>query len=170
MSEREWFPAEWVDETCPPSKPTPDAFAVKDGDGWLLGYGKGDTGVHINYADLYNQPLELGDVVSFVSCDRYDDIEATLKRDGSYVLHGGPLPPDHNTIIVDGDIDTLHEGFDALIEAIKTPGDEFHISALIFPDVDENRVTLSFARWSDPIPHRFEVEAGKAIFRQTQIN
>jgi hypothetical protein len=170
MSEREWFPAEWVDEVCPPSKATPDAFIVKDGDGWLLGYGQGDTGVHINDADLYNQPLEVGDVVSFVSCDRYDDIEATLKRDGSYQLHGA-LPPDHNTIIVDGDIDTLHEGFEALIAALKAPGDEFHISNMIFPDgLDENRVTLSFARWSDPLPHRFVVEDGKPAFHHTQIN
>jgi hypothetical protein len=170
MSEREWFPAEWVDEVCPPSKATPDAFIVKDCDGWLLGYGPGDTGVHINDADLYNQPLEVGDVVSFVSCDRYDDIEATLKRDGSYQLHG-TLPPDHNTIIVDGDIDTLHEGFEALIEALKTTGDEFHVSHLIFSDdMNENRVMLSFARWSDPLPHRFIIEDGKPAFRHTQIN
>lgn len=172
MSEfREWYPTDWVDEVCPPSKGTPEAFIIIENGKYVLGYAPGDRGVDQEDRALFNQPLAIGDVINFVSCDRYDDVEATLRRDGSFDLHGALLPPEHNTIIVDGDIDTLQAGFDALIAEIKNPGDEFHVSHMIFEDGEnEKRVTLSLARWSDSLPHRFDINDGKPVFRQMQLN
>jgi hypothetical protein len=159
MSDLEWFPSDWVDEVCPPSKPSPAGFIVPVFGGFELGYASGED------RDLHNRPLKVGDVVEFVSCGRLHDVEATLRPDGTYELHG-TIPPDHNVVIVDGDIDTLQPSFDALIADIKKPGDpDFSARAMIFPDGElEQRVTLEFANWSDPVPYLFEFVDGKAVF------
>lgn len=161
MSDLEWFPADWVDESCPPSRPSPDGFIVPVLGGFELGYtDKQDS-------ELHNQPLKVGDVVEFISCDRRPDVEATLRADGSYELHG-TIPQGHNVVIVDGDIDTLHESFESLIEALKSPNDgdvgEL-LHALIFAEGEtEKRVTLEFADWSDPQPFLFEINNGSPAF------
>jgi hypothetical protein len=165
MSECEWYPADWIDESCPPAKKAPAEFAFFDGEGWQLGYSQQDN--LADDAEQLNAPLAPGDVVNFITCERLGEVEITLRRDGSYDLHGATIPRGHNSLCIDGDSDTIHESFDALIEAIKTePVDHFHICHLIFPDgVDADRFQVSFANWSDLLPHLFEVEDGKPVFR-----
>jgi len=165
MSELEWYPADWVDESRPPSKASPQEFIVQYGDECLLGYRPSDKGVGQDDVELWNQPLKAGDVVQFVSCDRLPDVEATLRHDGSYELHG-KIDPSHNVVIVDGDIDTLQGSFDALIKDIKSPEDpEFSVREMIFAeDETETRVTLQFANWSDPQSFLFEIVNGQPVF------
>lgn len=160
MSDLEWFPADWVDEVCPPARSAPGDFIVPVTGGFELGYSEPDN------AEMHNQPLKVGDVVQFVSLYRLPDIEANLRSDGSYDLFG-TIPPSHNVVIVDGNIDTLQESFDALIAAIKAPADDWmDIKEMIFSEGEtENRVTLEFADWSDPQPFLFEIVDGKPIFR-----
>lgn len=165
MSDLEWYPQEWVDESCPPSKPSPDGFIIRERNIFMLGYTRDERGVGEEDRDLFNQPLENGDTVAFVSCERFEDVEVTLRRDGTFELHG-ELPVNHNTVMVNWDVDTIHQGFDALIEELKTAVDEFHVSHLIFDAAEsEKRVVLQLARWSDSIPHLFEVQDGKPAFR-----
>lgn len=155
----EWFPADWVDEVCPPSRSAPGEFIVQVSGGFELGYADPDD------AEMHNQPLKIGDVIQFITCDRLPDVEATLRSDGSYELHG-TIPPSHNVVIVDGNIDTLQESFDALIAALKAPADDWmHVREMIFVENEtESRVTLEFANWSDPLPYLFEVAGGKPVF------
>lgn len=159
MSDLEWFPSDWVDEVCPPSRPAPADFIVPVFGGFELGYASGED------RELHNQPLKAGDVVEFVSCERLPDVEVTFRIDGTFDLHG-TIPPDQNVVIVDGDIDTLQPSFDGLIADIREPEDpDFSARAMIFPDSEpEKRVTLEFANWSDPLPFLFEVVDGKAVF------
>ncbi|MBR0687321.1 hypothetical protein JQ594_15425 [Bradyrhizobium manausense] len=160
MSDLEWFPSDWVDEMCPPSRPSPTGFIVPVVGGFELGYASGED------SELHNQPLKVGDVVQFVSCERLPDVEATLRIDGTYDLHGRTIPIGHNVVIVDGDIDTVQPSFDALITDIKKPEDhDFSARAMIFPENEpEKRVTLEFANWSDPIPYLFELVDGQPVF------
>lgn len=161
MADLEWFPADWVDELGPPARPSPDGFIVPVFGGFELGY------TNPQDSELHNQPLKIGDVVEFVSCDRLSDVEATLRPDGSYELHGA-IDPSHNVVIVDGDIDTLQVSFEDLIEAIKTPRDDGRtdVREMIFSDLKtEKRVTLEFANWSDPQPFLFEIKDGKPAFQ-----
>ena len=158
MSEREWYPAGWVDEVCPPSRSAPSGFIVPVLGGFELGY------TDPQERELHNQPLKVGDVVEFVACDRMQDIEATLRADGTYELHG-TIPSGHNAVLVDGDIDTLQETFEKLIEAIKTDHEYLNPRELIFCDGEtEKRVTLQFANWSDPQSFFFEIANGQPAF------
>ena len=160
MSELQWYPADWVDEVCPPARSAPGEFIVPFLGGFELGYAEKQQ------SELHNQPLKAGDVVEFVSCDRLGDVEATLRPDGSYDLHG-TIDPSHNVVIVDGDIDTLHESFDALIKALKasTTDQWYSLREMIFSEGEsEKRVTLEFANWSDPQPYLFEIVDGRPGF------
>ncbi|MDX3971134.1 MAG: hypothetical protein QHD01_31700 [Bradyrhizobium sp.] len=166
MSDIEWYPADWVDETCPPAKAAPSEFIVSIEDGFELGYSApGDAVAEEfarHYSNLYNRPLSIGDVVEFISCERLGDVDATLRRDGTYVLHG-TLPAVYNALIVDGDIDTLCDSFEELTRRIQCrEWDE--LGTLILTDVDERRVTMTFANWSDPAPYLFEIVDGKPVF------
>lgn len=166
MSDLEWYPANWVDESCPPSKSAPAEFIVPVTGGFELGYVRaadssaGKFSGH--YSDLYNQPLSIGDVVEFISCERLGDVDATLRRDGTYLLHG-TLPGVYNALIVDGDIDTLCDSFEELTKRIQSRGD-WELGTLILTDVDERRVTMTFANWAAPAPYLFEVVDGKPVF------
>jgi hypothetical protein len=161
----EWYPADWVDEWCPPSKPSPDGFILREGNGFVLGYALGEKGVDDDDRGLFNGPLDPGAVVNFISCERFADVEVTLRHDGTFDMHG-PMPAGEVSIMVDHDVDTLHESFEALIAALKEPGDDpFHIRHYIFDDAEtEKRVTLQLARWSDSKPHLFEIVDSKPMF------
>ncbi|ULK98871.1 hypothetical protein [Bradyrhizobium sp. I71] len=166
MSDREWYPVDWVDETCPPAKASPADFIIQIDGGFQLGYvAAGDAATEnfsAHYADLYNRPLSIGEVVEFISCDRLGDVDVTLRRDGTYELHG-MLPRVYNALIVDGDIDTLCDSFEELTRRIQCrEWDE--LGTLILTDVEERRVTMTFANWSDPAPYLFEVVDGKPAF------
>ncbi len=222
MSQLEWFPADWVDEVCPPARSAPDGFIVPVLGGFELGYPSGEDrdmhnqplavgdviefvscerlpdvevtfrpdgsydpvsythldvykrqvlgGFELGYPsgedrDMHNQPLAVGDVIEFVSCERLPDVEVTFRPDGSYDLHGA-IPPGHNVVIVDGDIDTLQQSFDELVSDIREPKDPgFSARAMIFPDGEpEKRVTLEFANWSDPQSFLFQVVDDKPAF------
>lgn len=168
MTGLEWYPADWVDESCPPPKSAPLGFAFfsEPGQCWMLGYAPDDDSVLEEDRQIWNDQLDVGDVVAFVSCERLGDVEVTFRRDGSFDLHG-PIPRGHNVVIANGDSDLLYASFEDLVEAIKCPTDEWtNPHDLIFEDgSDAARVELSFATWSDPIPHLFEVEDGKPVFR-----
>lgn len=165
MSEgREWYPADWVDEVCPPSKPRPEDFVLVDGSTYQLGYAMGDNDALDDDRDVFNQRLAIGDIVNFMSCDRFDDVEMTVRRDGTHRLHGN-IPREHNWVTLQGDMDTLRDSFDEMLQAIFDPRDDLH--GYVFDDeADEQRVTLSFARWSDFLPHQFSIEDGRPMFRQ----
>jgi hypothetical protein len=158
-AEREWFPCDWVDEFCPPSRSAPDGFIVPVPGGFELGYTDPDE------SELHNEPLKIGDVIEFISCERLPEIEATLRADGSFELHGA-IPTDHNTVTVDGEVDTQHETFDELIKDIRAPeGDWRDVRSMVFRDGEtEKRVTLYFANWSDPQPFLFEIVEGRPTF------
>jgi hypothetical protein len=52
-----------------------------------------------------------------------------------------------------------------MVEAIKSGDDWCNPADYIFEDgTDAAEVTLSFADWSDPIPHLFEIADGKPVF------
>ena len=118
--ELDWYPENWVDECCPPGKPSPDGFIIREGDHYVLGYAADEKGIDPEDRALFNDLLMPGAVVNFVSCERFADVEATLRRDGGYELHG-PMPPGDVAVMVDGDSDTLHNSFADLIEALKEP-------------------------------------------------
>ncbi|EJN11821.1 hypothetical protein PMI42_04835 [Bradyrhizobium sp. YR681] len=171
MSDTEWYPADWVDETCPPAKKAPAEYIVPIETGFELGYVRtGDAAAAkfaAHYNTIYNQPLSLGDVVDFISCERLGDVDVTLRRDGTYVLHG-TLPRVYNALIVDGDIDTLCDSFEEMTRRIQGRGwDE--LGTLLLTDVDERRMSMSFANWSDPVPYLFEIVDGKPVFTPVPV-
>ena len=168
MSDREWYPAEWIDETCPTAKPTPDAFIVDCGGAYLLGYALDDGDSDDDERDSLNAPLAAGDIVYFMCCDRLDDVAVTFNKSGNHVVHG-TIPAEHHWVRIYGDQDTLQESFDEMVKAIAEGDDFFDLRDMLFPgDVESERVTLQFARWSDRIPHRFIIENGKPKFEQIQ--
>lgn len=164
MSEREWYPADWVDESCPPSKPRPEDFVLVDGDSYQLGYEPGDKRILDDEREIFNQQLAAGDIVHFMCCDRFDDVDVTVTRCGHHTVHGA-IPPEHNWVTVQGDMDTLRDSFDEILKAIFDPRGDLHSS--VFDDGEsEALITLMFARWSDSLPHQFSIEDGKPMFRQ----
>jgi len=166
--DRQWYPADWVDEACPPAKSTPDEFIVADAavpTGYRLGYADDDDGLFGDEREVFNQALAIGDVVDFMCCDRFDDMEAELSPTGECRLLG-EIPPGHNSVMINGDIDTLHESFDDLIAALRDPCEDLDDYIFDPDDVRPETVTLSFARWSDRLPHQFGLENGKPTFRQ----
>jgi hypothetical protein len=166
MSDLEWYPADLVDEACPPSKSSAEAYAFFDGERWQLGYAHDDKSVLDEDREVYNRVIAAGAVVEFMTCERLGDIEVTLRRDGTFDLHG-EIPRAYNVLIVADDSDLLYDGFEELIRALKRTDDTWaNPSEMIFESgADTARVTLSFANWSDPLPHLFEVENGKPVFR-----
>jgi hypothetical protein len=165
--EREWYPANWVDESCPPHKARPEDFVVVEDSAYRLGYAAGDPACFGDEQDWLTQPLEPGDVVDFMCCDRLGEVIVTVRRDGTHVVHGA-IPPDHNWVTVDGDMDTLRDSFDEILQAIFDPREDIHAST--FDGGAEDRdVTLLFARWSNYLPHQFSIEDGKPMFRQVSI-
>jgi hypothetical protein len=64
-------------------------------------------------------------------CDRFDDVDLTIFREGGWHLHD-EAPVGHNWVTVNGDIDTLHDSFDELIDAIRDPADD--LQAYVFHD------------------------------------
>ncbi|SDC07686.1 hypothetical protein SAMN05216337_1001196 [Bradyrhizobium brasilense] len=168
MPDLEWYPEEFVDEVCPPSKPRPEGFFFFDGERWQLGYGpQVDDQVMEEDREVFNRVVEIGAVVNFISCERLPSAEVILKRSGEYELVSGEIPHQHNVVIVDHDSDTLHETLTDLLTAIKEDTDPFGVRSLIFADGDDTaRVTLNFADWSDPVPLIFELKDGKPVVSQ----
>jgi hypothetical protein len=166
--ERQWYPADWVDESCPLHKASPDGFIVAEADGsYCLGYAADDKDVLADDRENLNRPLAIGDVVDFMCCDRLDNVEADFFRSGELIPHGA-IPPEHNNVTIGGDIDTLHESFDDLVAALSDPREDLHdyVDCLFEDDGDLTTVTLCFARWSDPLPHQFLIDDGKPVFQQ----
>jgi len=164
MSDLEWYPAELVDESCPPHKSSPIEFVFHDGEHWMLGYAPGDAGVMDEDREVCNRVIQPGVIVEFMTAERLGEVDATLKRDGSFELHG-TIPRSHNVVIVNGDSDLLYDDFDALIKAIISPDTWSRPSDYIFEEgVESARVTLSFANWSDMLPLLFEIVDGKPVF------
>lgn len=162
--DRQWYPADWVDEACPASKEAPEDFIIADGDGWRLGYAADDKDVLDDDRETCNAPLAIGEIVNFMCCDRFDDVDLVIYRDGACQARGR-IPREHNRVTIFHDMDTLRDSFDELIDAIRDPRDELH--AYVFDDdADPKVITLSFARWSDLLPHQFSIEDGKPMFRQ----
>ena len=161
----EWYVADMVDEACPPSKASPEDYAFFDGERWILGYAPDDKRVLDEDREACNRAIAAGDVVEFMTCERMGEIEATLRRDGSYTPHGEP-PRGYDVVIVNGDSDLLYHSLEDLMRAITAPNEWCNPAELIFEgDADTERVTLDFAAWSDPLPHLFEVVDGKPAFR-----
>jgi hypothetical protein len=164
--DRQWYPANWVDESCPPHKASPDGFIVAEtDDSYRLGYAADDKDVLADDRESLNEPLAMGDVVNFMCCDRFDDVEAEVSRDGECRVLG-KIPPGHNSVMIDGDVDTLHESFEDMVAALRDNREDLR-EYIFHPDgADPQTVTLSFACWSDPLPHLFSIEDGKPTFRQ----
>jgi hypothetical protein len=154
MAEREWYPTNWVDEACPPARATPDDYIIDTGDGYRLGYKLGDPGICDDEVETFNEQLTVGDVVSFMCCDRLDDVGVTFRRDGSHHVHG-ELPEGYNWCRLEGDQDSLQETIGQLAD---------HLAASL--DVEETREVVELARWSDCLPHKFIIKDGKPAFEQ----
>jgi hypothetical protein len=166
MSELEWYPAELVDEACPPAKGSPAEFAFLDGGArWQLGYEPHDKRILDEDRLACNRAIAPGSVIEFVSCQRLGDIEATVHRDGTLALKG-TVPGRYNVVIVNHDSDLLYQDLAEFVKAMKSPDQFCNPADYIFEDGAEQSadVTLSFADWSDPIPHLFEVVDGKPVF------
>ena len=156
-----------------PARATPDDFIVVTPGGFQLGYKVGDPGyggggsISEGEIETYNEPLQVGDVVQFMCCDRLDDVEVTFRRDGTHVVHG-EVPKEHNWCRLIGDQETMQGSFDDLAKAVtgqKVDGlidiDLFHGS-----EETEQRISVQFARWSDRLPHKFIINDGKPAFEQ----
>lgn len=164
MSDLEWYPAELVDESCPPAKRSPTEFVFFDGENWQLGYAPDDKSVSDDDREVCNRIIKPGNVVEFMTCDRLGDLDATFKRDGAMTFKG-TVPGNYNVVVVNYDSDLLYESLEQLAKDI-TGHDEFcNPSELIFEDgSDSADVTCSFANWSDRLPQLFEVADGKPTF------
>ncbi|WP_158669949.1 hypothetical protein [Bradyrhizobium guangdongense] len=163
MSDIEWYPADFVDEACPPSKRSPTEFVFFDGENWQLGYAPGDKSIMDDDREM-NRIIKSGDVIEFMTCERLGDIEATIKRDGAMTFKGR-VPSAYNVVIVDYDSDLLFENLEDLTRQLKEPDQFCNPSELIFEGDEETaEVVCSFANWSDPLPQLFEVVDGKPTF------
>ncbi len=161
--ELEWYPAHLVDESCPPPKKSPEEFLfVQDGH-WQLGYAPADTRILDEDRETCNHGVMVGEVIDFVSCERLGEIEATIRRDGTFDLHGD-IPKSYNVVVANHDTDLLYQSVDDLIAAIKKPDAFFNPSEFIFEGSETSaRVVLSFANWSDPLPYLFEIVDDKPV-------
>ena len=129
---REWYPAAWVDETCPPPKARPEDFVAAYGETYQLGYAPDDNSILDDEdREVFTEQLAIGDIVDFMCCDRFDDVDLTIFREGGWHLHY-EAPVGHNWVTVNSDIDTLHDSFDELIDAIRDPADD--LQAYVFHD------------------------------------
>lgn len=163
MSDLEWYPAEFVDEACPPAKRSPAEFVFFDGDNWQLGYAPDDKSVLDNDREC-NRIIKPGDVCEFMTCDRLGDLEAIFKRDGAMTFKG-TVPGAYNVVVVNYDSDLLYQSLEDLAKEITGPDKFCNPSELIFEDgSDSAEVICSFANWSDPLPQLFEVVDGKPTF------
>lgn len=159
----EWYPADLVDEACPPAKASPAAFAFSDGGEWHLGYEASDRRILDEDRDVCNRVIKPGSVIEFISCQRLGEIEASIHRDGTLTLRG-TVPSQYNVVIVDGDSDLLYEDLAEFVAAIKSTDPFCNPADYLFEEGDVAEVMFSFADWSDPIPHLFEIVDGKPVF------
>src|SRR4051794_5518007 len=104
----EWYPADLVDEACPPAKASPAAFAFFEGGEWHLGYEAGDRRILDEDREVYNRVIKPGSVIEFVSCQRLGEIEATVTRDGTVALRG-TAPTQYNVVVINGDGELLYQ-------------------------------------------------------------
>lgn len=166
--ERQWYPADWVDETCPPAKSAPENFIIADAampTGYRLGYEDDDDGLFGDEREVFSEVLAIGDIVTFMCCDSFDDIDLVIYRDGACQARGS-IPRGHNWVTIHGDMDTLRDSFDETLTAIRDPASDLHAYVFDEDPADPQTITLSFARWSDRLPHQFVIEDGKPMFRQ----
>lgn len=163
MSDLEWFPADFVDEACPPAKRSPAEFVFFDGQNWQLGYAPDDKSVMDDDREI-NRIIKPGDVIEFMTCERLGDIDATFWRNGAMTFKD-TVPGNYNVVVVNHDGDLLYENLNDLARDITVPDTFCNPSELIFEDgSDSAEVTCSFANWSDPLPHLFELVEGKPSF------
>ena len=79
--------------------------------------------------------------------------------------------PAANAVMLAYDPDTLMSSFDEMFAAIREPSHELHnfLIEQIFagedPTDDVVFAKLQSAQWSSPLPHLFEVEDGRPVFR-----
>lgn len=163
MSDLEWYPADIVDESCPPAKRSPSEFVFFDGQNWQLGYAPDDKSVLDDDREI-NRVIKPGDVIEFMTCEHLGDIDATFWRNGAMTFKD-TVPGNYNVVVVNYDSDLLYENLNELARAITVPDTFCNPSELIFKGgSDSAEVTCSFANWSDPLPQLFEVVDGKPSF------
>jgi hypothetical protein len=157
-SGRKWWVAELADEVMPPGLTSPDLFVVAMPDGtFRLDYPANTPGVDEDERNLFRRPLGNGDIVNFLCCDDFGLIDISIGPSGTYGVHGSAEAlavitaglPTH--FWLPGDIDTLASSIEEFVnfylenDPIKEPRTE----------------TVCMARWSDELPHKFEIARRK---------
>lgn len=170
MRARRWWPEEVLDEIMPPGLDSPDRFicAAADaagGEGWRLDY-PAAVGADDGERGLFTRPLTVGDIVNFACCDDLGMARLRFWRlpppDGAAFVALDPLPENFNWCRIAGDQDTLAENLDDL--AAWLSDNEAYVDYFAAGAADTFVLDVEFARWSVPLPHKFEMTAAGPCF------
>lgn len=149
MSDRQWLPADYLDEVCPPPLDTPTAWIKRAArDRWIL-FGAG----YDNDDETYSLSVAPGEIVKFQWFEDGDTVDVQLNGDGTYRVLG-PVP-DGNTFHVLYDPESVASTFeDTVTQWIENDPD------------DGETITIEASTWSDPIAFRLVVDAAGARFEE----
>lgn len=160
-NQRQWWPQKLCDEWMPPGLASPDDFIVTRAGALMLDYPDGFAGVSEGERRLFRAALAPGDIVNFVSCDELGTAPVRFDGEGGFTVLGdgeagfavlGAAPADFNVCFADGNTDWLAETLEALAAALVGPE---HVGAVR---------EVSFARWSEGLPHKLICGGGGAQF------
>jgi hypothetical protein len=147
---RQWWPADWADETMPPARAEPDEFLINANGHFWLGYAAAAADATDQEKRFFSVAVAVGDIVEFLCCDDLGAVAITINPDGSYQVHG-VVPPECTHFWLGGDSDTLMHTLDDFVAAhvrSESDGGSFQKPA---------EETLRLARWSDPIPFKLSI-------------
>lgn len=90
--DRVWYPADYVDEICPPGRPSPDHWIVQLDDG-------APCIDHPDDDEPMGVALKDGDVVEFTWSARAADLTLTVHADGTWALPDLPPEPANGELV-----------------------------------------------------------------------
>lgn len=148
-------PTDWLDEINPLGD-TPEAFARRDGDRWLLIDPDEETGAET----YFKGEIEPGQIVNFARLTTYDDFTLAVREDGS---HYADLPE------FDGHPGFRLEGWeyedvvDDLSELIRV-GATGSIDGALGNPLTAGTYMVECWAWRDTTPYRFEPDGNTPKF------
>lgn len=139
-----YCPTDWLDEVCPLAD-TPEGFARRVGDNWLLIDPDEETD-----AETYcKSDLEAGQIVSFARLIKHDDFTLTVHDDGSHSADHPDFPEGHTGFrLPDWE---WGDSVEALSELVRLGEDGISNEAL-----QPGTYTVECSTWQDDISFRFE--------------